>query len=185
MAAYVKWGEKMLVVIRGAGDLASGIALRLYRAGLSIVMLDVEVPTAVRRTVAFSEAIRLGKKKVENVTAVRAKDAEDALRIVNEKNIAVLVDSQGTNIAKLHPEVLVDAILAKKNIGTTKDMAPLVIGVGPGFTSGKTSTADCHAVIETKRGYLRWVGYSKYGCSRKYWWLYKGACIESPSRWNF
>ena len=89
----------MLVVIRGAGDLASGIALRLYRAGLSIVMLDVEVPTAVRRTVAFSEAIRLGKKKVENVTAVRAKDAEDALRIVNKKNIAVLVDPQGTNIA--------------------------------------------------------------------------------------
>lgn len=153
MAAYVKWGEKMLVVIRGAGDLASGIALRLYRAGLSIVMLDVEVPTAVRRTVAFSEAIRLGKKKVENVTAVRAKDAEDALRIVNKKNIAVLVDPQGTNIAKLHPEVLVDAILAKKNIGTTKDMAPLVIGVGPGFTSGETSTADCHAVIETKRGH--------------------------------
>ena len=143
----------MLVVIRGAGDLASGIALRLYRAGARIVMLDVEVPTAVRRSVAFSEAIRLGEAQVEGIKAVRAKDITDALRIVGEKNIAVLVDPEGACISELKPDVLVDAILAKRNIGTTKDMAPVVIGVGPGFKAGTDSRSDCHAVIETKRGH--------------------------------
>ena len=143
----------MLVVIRGAGDLASGIALRLYRAGARIVMLDVEVPTAVRRSVAFSEAIRLGEAQVEGIKAVRAKDVTDALRIVGEKNIAVLVDPEGACISELKPDVLVDAILAKRNIGTTKDMAPVVIGVGPGFKAGTDSRSDCHAVIETKRGH--------------------------------
>ena len=140
----------MLVVIRGAGDLASGIALRLRRAGCDIVMLDVSIPTAVRRSVAFSEAIRLGEATVEGVKAVRA---ADALRIVSEKNIAVLVDPEGASTSEFAPDVLVDAILAKRNLGTTKAMAPVVIGVGPGFKAGTDSSADCHAVIETKRGH--------------------------------
>jgi len=144
----------VLVVIRGAGDLASGIALRLHRAGCDIVMLDVAVPTAVRRTVCFSEAIRLGRAEVEGVEAVLARDVAEAASIASgHERIAVLVDPEGTCIPALKPECVVDAIIAKRNLGTTKDMAPIVIGVGPGFHAGTSSGADCHAAIETKRGH--------------------------------
>lgn len=139
----------MLVVMRGAGDLASGIALRLHRAGMEVVMCDIAVPTAVRRTVAFSEAIRLGKTKVEDQLARRAKNATDALRIARAGEVAVLVDPEGRVIEEFHPDVVVDAILAKRNLGTNKGMAPVVIGVGPGFTA----PIDCHAAVETKRGH--------------------------------
>ncbi|QOY60209.1 selenium-dependent molybdenum cofactor biosynthesis protein YqeB [Thermophilibacter immobilis] len=139
----------MLVEIRGAGDIATGVALRLHRAGCDIVMCDLAVPTSIRRTVSFSEAIRLGSCEVEDVRAVRAKDVEDARKIVVSEEVAVLVDPGGSSAAELVPDALVDAILAKKNLGTTPDMAPVVIGVGPGFTAGR----DCHAVVETKRGH--------------------------------
>ena len=143
----------MLVVIRGAGDLATGIAVRLHRAGADIAMLDVAIPTAVRRTVAFSEAIRLDEAQVEGITAKLCQSVEEARDFMAEGNIAVLVDPEGATIGQFKPEVLVDAIIAKKNLGTTKDMAPVVIGVGPGFHAGTDSNADCHAAIETKRGH--------------------------------
>lgn len=139
----------MLVYIRGAGDIASGIAARLYRARMQIVMSDLPVPTAVRRTVSFSEAIRLGETEMEGIRAVRARDAAEVRKILAEGNIAVLADPEGQEIPVLKPDILVDAILAKRNIGTTKDMARLVLGIGPGFTAGE----DCHAVIETMRGH--------------------------------
>ena len=139
----------MLVVIRGAGDLASGIAVRLHRAGCAICMLDIAVPTAVRRTVAFSEAIRLGETQVEDIEGKFASSPEEALALAHAGTIAVLLDPEGATIPALHPDVLVDAILAKRNLGTTKDMAPVVIGVGPGFTA----PVDCHACVETKRGH--------------------------------
>ena len=139
----------MLTLIRGAGDLATGIALRLYRAGLSVVMTDIAEPTAIRRTVAFCEAIRLGGMKVEDVCAKRAGSAEEALAFLKEGIVPVLVDEEGTSIEALRPQVVVDAILAKRNLGTRIDMAPCVIGVGPGFTAG----VDCHAVVETMRGH--------------------------------
>jgi xanthine dehydrogenase accessory factor len=139
----------MLVVIRGAGDLASGIAVRLHRAGCAICMLDIAVPTAVRRTVAFSEAIRLGETQVEDIEGKLASSPEETLALAHAGMIAVLVDPEGATIPALHPDVLVDAILAKRNLGTTKDMAPVVIGVGPGFTA----PVDCHACVETKRGH--------------------------------
>ena len=135
----------MLVVIRGAGDLASGIAVRLHRAGCAICMLDIAVPTAVRRTVAFSEAIRLGETQVEDIEGKLASSPEEALALAHAGTIAVLVDPEGATIPALHPDVLVDAILAKRNLGTTKDMAPVVIGVGPGFTA----PVVCHACVET------------------------------------
>lgn len=138
-----------IVYIRGAGDLASGIALRLYRSRMSIVMSDLPVPTAVRRTVAFSEAIRLGEVSIEGVPARLAKSCEEAEKIIGDGAIAVLVDPGKESIRELSPGVLVDAILAKKNLGTEITDAPVVIGVGPGFTAGQ----DCHAVIETKRGH--------------------------------
>lgn len=139
----------MRVIIRGAGDIATGIALRLYRAGLQIVMTDLPKPTAIRRTVCFSQAILHGEMQVENVTARKASEPEEAELLLQNGYVAVLADSEGVCIPQLKPDVLVDAILAKKNLGTTMQDAPVVIGVGPGFTAG----IDCHAVIETMRGH--------------------------------
>ncbi|MBR3640738.1 MAG: EF2563 family selenium-dependent molybdenum hydroxylase system protein [Oscillibacter sp.] len=139
----------MPIVIRGAGDIASGIALRLFRAGYRVVMLDLPQPTAIRRTVCFSEAIRNGKATVEDVTAIRAETPAAALAATREGKIAVMADGAGKTIPALAPAALVDAILAKKNLGTKITDAPVVIGVGPGFTAGE----DCHAAVETKRGH--------------------------------
>ena len=138
----------MRVVIRGAGDLASGVALRLWRAGMDVVLLDVEKPTAIRRTVAFSEAIVHGEQTVEDVTAKLA-TAETVEETLAAGYIPVLVDPEGRSVPKLKPDALVDAILAKRNLGTEIRDAPVVIGVGPGFTAG----VDCHAVVETMRGH--------------------------------
>ena len=139
----------MLVIIRGAGDLATGIALRLKRAHISVIMTDIPAPTAIRRTVAFSQAIVLGETKVEDVTARRAETPAEALGLLKEDVIPVLPDPEGACIPILRPDALVDAILAKRNLGTKISDAPVVIGVGPGFTAG----VDCHAVVETMRGH--------------------------------
>ncbi len=139
----------MLVEIRGAGDIATGIALRLYRAGMQVVMCDIAEPTSIRRTVCFSEAIRLGETCVEGVRGVLCSDVAAAREAVACGNVAVLVDPAAASCAELAPDVLVDAILAKKNLGTTRNMAPLVIGVGPGFTA----QVDVDAAVETMRGH--------------------------------
>lgn len=138
----------MLVLIRGAGDIATGIALRLYRAGMQVVMTDLPMPTAIRRTVAFSQAITLGRTTVENVTACLSQ-VEQVSDILARGEIPVLADSACTCREQLKPQVLVDAILAKKNLGTSITDAPTVIAAGPGFTAG----IDCHAVVETMRGH--------------------------------
>ncbi len=139
----------MLVVIRGAGDIASGIALRLHRAGMRVVMCDLAVPTSIRRTVCFSEAIRLGETLVEDVRGVLCGNVEAARAAVAADAVAVLVDPDAACVRDLAPDALVDAILAKRNLGTTRDMAPVVIGVGPGFTARQ----DCDAAVETMRGH--------------------------------
>lgn len=137
------------VLIKGAGDLASGIALRLYRAGFEILMTDIAVPTTVRRTVAFSPAVYQGRMQVEEVTGVLCGNVKEALREIREGNIAVLADEKADCIHEFMPDVVVDAILAKRNLGTTMEDAPFVVGIGPGFTAGE----DCHCVVETKRGH--------------------------------
>ena len=139
----------MLVIIRGAGDLATGIALRLKRAHISVIMTDIPAPTAIRRTVAFSQAIVLGETKVEDVTARRVETPEAAMALLQENVVPVLADPEGACISILKPDAVVDAILAKRNLGTRITDAPVVIGVGPGFTAG----VDCHAVVETMRGH--------------------------------
>jgi len=139
----------MLILIRGAGDLASGIALRLFRSGLSVMMTDLPRPTSIRRTVSFSEAIVKGETTVEDVTAKRADSAAEALKLLNDGVIPVLADPECACRTELKPHVVVDAILAKRNLGTKISDAPIVIGVGPGFTVGE----DCHAVVETMRGH--------------------------------
>lgn len=136
-------------MIRGAGDLASGIALRLHRCGIRVVMTELPQPTAIRRTVCFSQAIVRGSCRVEEVTAVRAETRENVDAALAKGYIPVLADVQAECKVWLQPDVLVDAILAKRNLGTKLTDAPLVIGVGPGFTAGE----DCHAVVETMRGH--------------------------------
>ena len=139
----------MLALIRGAGDIASGAAMRLWRCGIDVVMTDLEQPTAIRRTVAFSDAIVHGETIVEGLRAVRAEDAAQAKKLLREGAIPVLADPACRCREELAPDALVDAILAKRNLGTRISDAPIVVGVGPGFTAGE----DCHAVVETMRGH--------------------------------
>ena len=138
-----------MVIIKGAGDIASGIALRLFHCGFKIIMTDLIRPTCIRRTVSFCQAIIDNTATVEDVTAEFAEDPQKAFEIVENGHIAVLADEECEVLKSIKPDVLVDAILAKKNTGTSISDAPLVIGVGPGFTAGK----DCHFVVETKRGH--------------------------------
>jgi len=137
-----------LVLIRGAGDLASGVAIRLHRSGFPVVMTEIERPLAVRRTVAFAQAVFDGVCQVEEVTGRRCL-MEEAPAVIARDEIAVVVDPHGETIRRLRPSVVVDAIMAKRNTGTTLQDAPLVVALGPGFTAG----VDCHAVIETERGH--------------------------------
>lgn len=153
--------KKDLIVVRGAGDLATGTIHRLKKAGFRLLVLEAEHPAAIRRQVALSEAVYAGSARVEDVEAVRMdvdlaekKNRKELLeqemeRVWKKDGVPVLVDPAGLSIAALRPAVVVDAILAKKNLGTTKEMAPLVIALGPGFTAGE----DVDVVIETKRGH--------------------------------
>ena len=139
----------MLVIIKGAGDLASGIAYRLNKSNFEVIMTDIANPTSIRNTVSFNQAIIDKETTIDGVKAVLAKSNIDALEISKAGNIAVLVDESAECVKELRPYVLVDAILAKKNLGTTIDDATIVIGVGPGFNA----TVDCNAVVETLRGH--------------------------------
>lgn len=139
----------MLVLVRGAGDIATGIGYRLHQSGFQVAMTDLPTPTSIRRTICFSEAILHGEMTVEGVTSYLAKDIKCAKAILSRGDIAVLADPDGRAIGALKPDVVVDAILAKRNLGTHLEDAPVVIGVGPGFTAG----GDCHCVVETMRGH--------------------------------
>ena len=140
---------EMLVLIKGAGDLASGVALRLHRSGFDVVMTDIANPTSIRRTVCFSEAIRLGETMVEDTKARRADSVKEAFEIIKTGEIPVIADENCECRKELKPDAMVDAIIAKRNINTTINDAPIVVALGPGFTAG----VDCHAVIETQRGH--------------------------------
>jgi len=141
--------DNILIVIRGGGDLASGVAVRLFRAGFSVMILEVDHPTVIRLPVSFARAVYEGKAIVEEIEAVLIPSWEKAKDTIKQGKIPVLIDPKGSCIKKLSPIVLVDAILAKRNLGTKIDQAPLVIGLGPGFTAGE----DVEVVIETERGH--------------------------------
>lgn len=142
-------GVSDVVVIRGAGDLASGVAWRLHRCGFPVVMAELERPLVVRRPVSFAEAIFEGQTTVDGVTARRAADLSHARRLLRSGVIPVLVDPEAVSCAGLAPEVMVDGIMAKVNTGTRIGDAPLVVALGPGFAAG----VDCQAVVETNRGH--------------------------------
>lgn len=138
------------IVVKGAGEMATGIAHRLFMANFTnIIMTEIPKPICVRRTVAFSEAVYNKKTEVEEVTAEYAQNLEEVFDIWEEKHIAVMVDPEWAVVGELKPNATVDAIMAKKNIGTRKDEAPIVIGVGPGFHA----PSDVHAAIESNRGH--------------------------------
>jgi xanthine dehydrogenase accessory factor len=138
-----------LVLIRGAGDLATGVAARLHRCRFPVVMTELPQPLVVRRTVSFAEAVYEVEVEVEGIRARRVDDVDAAHRALRQGLIPVLVDPEAKCRVELNPAVIVDAIMAKRNTGTTITDAPLVIALGPGFTAG----VDCHAVIETNRGH--------------------------------
>jgi xanthine dehydrogenase accessory factor len=137
------------VLIKGAGEMASGVAWRLYQCGFSIFLTETDQPLAVRRKVSFCEAVYDEQTKVEGVEALLITDPDDRFRAWAEGKIPLLLDPDCKSKDIIKPHVLVDAILAKKNIGTTLTDAPLVIALGPGFEAEK----DAHFVVETNRGH--------------------------------
>jgi len=138
-----------LVIVRGGGDLASGSIYKLYKCGFRVLALEIETPSAIRRNVAFSEAVYEGKWQVEDVCCLLARDMDEAERLLAEGRLVMLIDPEGESVKRFRPLAVVDAILAKKNLGTSRDMAPVTVALGPGFEAGK----DVGAVIETKRGH--------------------------------
>jgi xanthine dehydrogenase accessory factor len=138
-----------LALIKGAGDLATGVALRLHRAGFAVAMTELARPTVVRRTVAFAEAMFEGRTMVEGVEGVRIDDVESAESLLGRGAVPVILDPQAASVDRLRPALLVDAIMAKRNLGTRISDAPAVVALGPGFAAGR----DAHAVVETKRGH--------------------------------
>lgn len=142
--------NNLKVVIKGAGEMASAVAWRIYQAKIrQILMLERSSPLAVRRAVSFCEAVHDGRQTVERVEAKRVDTLNDVRACWNEDHIAVCVDPDWRLLAGLKPDVVIDAILAKSNLGTRLDEAPLVIGLGPGFIAGQ----DVHMVVETHRGH--------------------------------
>lgn len=140
---------KDLIIVRGGGDLATGTIYKLKKSGFPVLILEVAQPSAIRRNVAFCEAVYQGTQTVENMTCYLAESLAQAQQFLNEGKLAVLVDPAGESIAALNPLAVVDAILAKKNLGTNKRLAPITVALGPGFRAGE----DVDAVIETKRGH--------------------------------
>jgi xanthine dehydrogenase accessory factor len=138
-----------LILLKGAGDLGTGVAWRLHKAGFPVVITELAQPLAVRRTVAFASAVYEGQITVEGVAARRAESFEDARRLLDDGIVPVLVDPETRVREFLAPRVLIDAVMAKRNTGTRLTDAPLVLALGPGFTP----KVDCHAVIETQRGH--------------------------------
>lgn len=139
----------MLIIVRGAGDLATGIIYRLYKSGFKILALEDEKPSAIRRSVSFSECIYNLEQTVEGVKSKKVNNLKEMQECWDNKEIPVIIDPKAQYIKNLKPEIVVDAIIAKKNYGTNIKMAPITIALGPGFIAGK----DVSIVIETMRGH--------------------------------
>ena len=138
-----------LIIVRGGGDLATGTIYKLKKCGFPVLILEVAQPSAIRRNVAFCEAVYQGSQTVEDVTCHLAGNLEQARALLQEGKLVVLVDPEGEAIQTLKPLAVVDAILAKRNLGTSRAMAPITVALGPGFVAG----VDVDAVVETKRGH--------------------------------
>ena len=145
---------KDLIVVRGGGDIATGTIMKLYQCGFSVLVLEIPNPSAIRRNVAFCEAVYQGSQTVEDVTCYLAKDSKEAAAFLEKGKLTMLIDPEGECLKESVLQdfrilALVDGILAKKNLGTSREMAPITVALGPGFVAGE----DVDAVIETKRGH--------------------------------
>lgn len=138
-----------IVIVRGGGDIATGTIAKLYQSGFSVLILEVANPSAIRRKVAFCDAVYDGKTEVEGMVCILTKNREEIEKAWENGQIPLMIDAKGVIIEDLKPVAVIDAILAKKNLGTNRQMAPITIGLGPGFEAPK----DVSAVIETKRGH--------------------------------
>lgn len=141
----------MLAIIRGAGDLATGVIYCLYKCGFKMLVLEIDQPSSIRRTVSFSECIynSNGEQIVEGVKSRKVETLEEIKKCWLNREVPIVIDPRGKWIKELKPNIVVDAIIAKKNLGTTITMAPITVGLGPGFIAGK----DVGTVIETMRGH--------------------------------
>lgn len=140
---------KDIVIVRGGGDIASGAIQKLYRSGFRVLVLETETPSAIRRKVAFCEAVYEKEIEIENIKALLVSNEIDIQECWNKNIVPVMIDSRGKIIDKIKPLVVVDGILAKQNLGTKREMAPITIGLGPGFSAPE----DVDIVIETMRGH--------------------------------
>lgn len=140
--------DKNLVIIRGGGDLGTGVAYKLFNSNFNIVILEIANPITVRRKVAFSEAVYERKVTIEGVEAILVHEVHEIYNNIKHKKISVIIDEEAKIVNKLKPIALVDAIVAKKNFGTNRSLAPITIALGPGFVAG----VDVDVVIETNRG---------------------------------
>ncbi len=141
--------NRKIIIVRGGGDLATGVISVLHKAGFGVLSLETEMPSAIRRSVAFSEACYEGSSEIEGIKCVLCEDLSSALKEIDSVNVAMLKDPECSVLSKMRPFALVDAIIAKKNMGTRKDMADIVVALGPGFEAG----VDADIVVETKRGH--------------------------------
>lgn len=141
--------DKKLVVIRGGGDVASGIAVRLFNSGFKVIILEAEKPYVIRRKVSFAEAVYEREVEIEGIAGRLTESMEDAISTADNNMVSVLVDPDLRCLKQYKPFILVDSILAKRNTGVSIGSAGMVIGVGPGFTAG----IDVDAVVETNRGH--------------------------------
>ena len=138
-----------LIIVRGGGDIATGTIYKLYKCGFKVLILEIQNPSAIRRNVSFCEAVYNGSQTVEDVTCRLAKNMEEAENLLETEGIALIVDPDCKAVEHFKPAAVVDAIIAKKNLGMCMNMAPVTVALGPGFEAGK----DVHAVVETMRGH--------------------------------
>lgn len=141
--------DKSIVVIRGGGDIATGIAIRLQYSGFKVIITEIEKPSDIRRKVSFAEAVYQKDVLIQGIYGKSARNLDNALELIKDNVIPVLIDPELNYFKQDKPYILVDSILAKKNLGTSLSMASIVIGIGPGFTAG----IDVNAAIESKRGH--------------------------------
>lgn len=140
--------NEKLIIVRGGGDIATGTIHKLWRCGYPVLVLEARYPSAIRRHVALSEAVYDGESKVEDMSCKKVDTLKEAWKVLNTGAVPLMTDPGCQILKEIRPFALVDAILAKKNLGTHKGMADITIGLGPGFTAGK----DVNLVVETMRG---------------------------------
>ncbi len=143
------YNQDKIIIVRGGGDIASGTINRLHNMGFRVLVLEISKPNFIRRKVCYGEAVYEGEFSLEGTISKLACSLEEIYSIWEEKKIPVYIDPEMKILEKLSPDVIIDGILAKKNLGMSKELAPVTIGLGPGFEAGK----NVHAVIETNRGH--------------------------------